>query len=103
MEDVNNSKYIIDQPNVESESNIIPWRKLERNIFKLQKRIDQASKCNDIKKVRSLQRLLFKSASVKMLAAKGLTQDEASKEVTGVDGKAHLNQQHAKVKEIQSS
>ncbi|WP_410519867.1 reverse transcriptase N-terminal domain-containing protein [Candidatus Mesenet endosymbiont of Agriotes lineatus] len=39
-------------------------RKMEKSSFKLQKRIYRASKCNDIKKMHKLQRLLLKSTSV---------------------------------------
>ncbi|MEH2248598.1 reverse transcriptase N-terminal domain-containing protein [Nostoc sp.] len=39
----------------------IPWHKLERRVFKLQKRIYQASQCGDVKVVRKLQKVLMKS------------------------------------------
>ncbi|MHC5938078.1 reverse transcriptase N-terminal domain-containing protein [Nostoc sp.] len=41
----------------------IPWRKLEKNVFKLQRRIYQASNRGDVKTVHRLQRLLMKSWS----------------------------------------
>nr|WP_290708235.1 reverse transcriptase N-terminal domain-containing protein [Anabaena sp. 54] len=41
----------------------INWRKLERNIFKLQKRIYQASSRGDVKLVRKLQKLLITPGS----------------------------------------
>lgn len=45
----------------------IPWRKLERIVFKLQKRIYQASQRGDVKLVRKLQRLLLTSKAAKLL------------------------------------
>lgn len=39
----------------------IPWRKLERKVFKLQKRIYKASSRGDAKAVRRLQKLVIKS------------------------------------------
>jgi RNA-directed DNA polymerase len=36
--------------------NTIPWRKLERKVFKLQKRIYRASAHGDVKTVRRLQK-----------------------------------------------
>lgn len=42
------------------EWNEIPWRKLERKVFKLQKRIFKASKRGDIKAVRKLQKTLMR-------------------------------------------
>lgn len=48
----------------------IPWRKLEKNVFKLQRRIYQASNRGDVKTVHRLQRLLMKSWSAKSLAVR---------------------------------
>ncbi|MDJ0574968.1 MAG: reverse transcriptase N-terminal domain-containing protein [Xenococcaceae cyanobacterium MO_234.B1] len=55
--------------------NEINWRKLERNVFKLQKRIYKASRRDDVKTVRRLQKLLMKSWSTKCLAVRRVTQD----------------------------
>ena len=44
----------------------INWNKIQRSVFKLQKRIYQASKNNDLKGVHSLQRLLLTSKSAKL-------------------------------------
>lgn len=35
----------------------LPWKKLQRNVFRLQKRIYQAKRRNDVRTVRNLQRL----------------------------------------------
>jgi RNA-directed DNA polymerase len=50
--------------------NTVPWRKLERNVFKLQKRIYQASRSDNVKAVHKLQRLLMKSRSAAFLAVR---------------------------------
>ncbi|WP_369408594.1 reverse transcriptase N-terminal domain-containing protein [Wolbachia endosymbiont of Atemnus politus] len=55
----------MNQQKVRYEWNEVPWRKLEKSSFKLQKRIHRASECNYIKKMHNLQRLLLKSTSVK--------------------------------------
>lgn len=68
------------------EWNTIPWRKLERNVFKLQKRIYQASRRGDSRQVRRLQRLLIKSWSAKALAVRRVTQDNTGKKTAGIDG-----------------
>lgn len=68
------------------EWNTIPWQKLERRVFKLQKRIYQASSRGDVKKVHKLQRLLIKSWSAKTLAVRRVTQDNQGKKTAGVDG-----------------
>lgn len=64
----------------------INWRKLERNVFKLQKRIYQASSRGDVKSVRRLQKLLLSSWSARALAARRVTQDNQGRKTAGVDG-----------------
>jgi RNA-directed DNA polymerase len=73
------------------EWNDINWRKLERNVFKLQKRIDQASHRGDVKLVRRLQKLLISSWAAKALAVRRVTQDNQGKKTAGVDGVKSLN------------
>ena len=64
----------------------IPWKQIERSVFKLQKRIYQASQQGNRKKVHRLQRLLMKSQSGRQLAVRRVTQDNAGKKTAGVDG-----------------
>jgi RNA-directed DNA polymerase len=64
----------------------LPWRKIERAVFKLQHRIYQASRRGDIKLVHNLQRLLLKSWYAKLLATRRVTQDNRGKRTAGVDG-----------------
>jgi len=64
----------------------IPWHKLERMVFKLQKRIYQASERGDVRTVRQLQKLLMSSWSAKCLAVRRVTQDNQGKKTAGVDG-----------------
>ncbi len=64
----------------------IPWRKLERNIYKLQKRIYKASRRGDVKLVQRLQKLLIKSWGAKCLATRRVTQENQGKKTAGVDG-----------------
>jgi RNA-directed DNA polymerase len=66
--------------------NTIPWKKIEKNVFKLQKRIYQASSSGNVKTVRKLQRLLINSRSAKLLAVRKVTQDNQGKRTAGVDG-----------------
>lgn len=68
----------------------VNWRKLERTVFKLQKRIYQASQRGDVKAVRKLQKTLLNSWSAKMLAVRKVTQDNQGKNTAGVDGKKAL-------------
>ncbi len=64
----------------------IPWRKLERKVYKLQKRIYKASSRGDVNAVRRLQKTLMKSWSARCLAVRRVTQDNKGKKTAGVDG-----------------
>ena len=41
--------------------NTLPWTRIQRQVFKLQKRIYQATRRHDVRTVRKLQRLLLHS------------------------------------------
>jgi len=73
------------------EWNQTDWRKLERKLFKLQKRIFQASSRGDLKAVRRLQKTLMRSWSARMLAVRRVTQDNQGKNTAGVDGVKKLS------------
>nr|ADO19264.1 hypothetical protein Nfla_8201 [Nostoc flagelliforme str. Sunitezuoqi] len=64
----------------------INWHKLERSVYKLQKRIYQASKRGDVKAYRRLQKTLMKSWSARALAVRRVTQDNQGKKTAGTDG-----------------
>lgn len=69
----------------------LPWKKYERAVFKLQKRIYQASQRGDTQTVHKLQRLLLSSWSAKCLAVRRVTQDNRGKKTAGIDGVKLLN------------
>jgi RNA-directed DNA polymerase len=64
----------------------IPWRKLERSVYRLQKRIYQASLRGNDKAVHNLQRLLMKSQAARTLAVRKVTQNNQGKRTAGIDG-----------------
>ena len=64
----------------------LPWPKLERAVFKLQRRIYHASQHGEVRKVHRLQRLLLKSRAAHVLAVRRVTQDNQGKHTAGVDG-----------------
>ena len=64
----------------------IPWRKLERRVFKLLLRIYRAAQRGDKRTVRKQRRLLVKSWSAKCLAVRRVTQENQGKKTAGVDG-----------------
>lgn len=69
----------------------INWRKLEKYVYKLQKRIYKASKRGDVKALRRLQKTLMKSWSAKTLAVRRVTQDNQGRKTAGVDGVKSLS------------
>ena len=64
----------------------INWRKAERYVWKLQKRIYAASRRGDVKHVRKLQRTLMRSWYNKVLAVRRVTVENQGKKTAGVDG-----------------
>ena len=84
------------------EWNTINWAKVQRKVFKLQKRIFQAVKSGNKVKAKKLQKLLLKSHYAKLLAIRKVTQDNQGKKTAGVDGKKSLrpNQRLKLVKEL---
>jgi RNA-directed DNA polymerase len=64
----------------------VPWTRVQRAIFKLQKRIYRASQAGDVRAIHRLQRLLMRSWFAKLLAVRRVTQDNAGKHTAGVDG-----------------
>ena len=74
------------------EWNTLPWHQLDKQVFKLQKRIYQASERGEVKVVRRLQKLLISSWSAKAIAVRKVTQDNQGKKTAGVDGIKSLSQ-----------
>src|SRR6266700_7688039 len=75
------------QPDPASEAwNRLPWRKLEKHCFRIQKRIYQASQRGKTRAVHKLQKLLMKSAAARLLAVRRVTQENQGKKTAGVDG-----------------
>src|SRR3972149_9576442 len=68
----------------------LPWKKFQRNVFRLQKRIYQAQLRGDFKRVRGLQRLLLRSYSARNLAVRQVSQDNRGKNTPGMDGVSRL-------------
>jgi hypothetical protein len=69
---------------------VLPWRKIQQQVYKLQKRIFKASRRGDAKTVHRLERLLMKSWAARCLAVRRVTQDNAGKKTSGIDGVALL-------------
>lgn len=63
----------------------LPSKQIEHQVFKLQKRIYQASGRGDLKTVHKLQRLLIASWTARCLAVRKVTQDNRGKKTAGGD------------------
>jgi RNA-directed DNA polymerase len=64
----------------------IPWAKVHRHVFRLQKRIYQATQDGRVRTARKLQKLLMKSWYARLLAVRRITQDNKGKRTAGIDG-----------------
>ena len=68
----------------------VSWTKFDKQIRKIQGRIYDASNRDDLKTVRSLQKVLIGLTSAKFIAVKRISQDNRRKKTAGVDGIASL-------------
>src|SRR5260370_23073478 len=66
--------------------NQLPWRKLEKHCFHIQKRIYRASQRGNTRAVQKLQKLLMKSEAARLLAVRRVTQQNQGKKTAGIDG-----------------
>jgi RNA-directed DNA polymerase len=66
--------------------NELPWRKLEKHVYRIQKRIYRAKQAGKTRAVQKLQKLLMKSKAARLLAVRRVTQDNRGKKTAGVDG-----------------
>ena len=65
---------------------LVPWRKLEQHVYRLQKRIYRASEKGNAVAVHRLQQLVMRSRSARLLAVRRVTQDNQGKNTAGIDG-----------------
>lgn len=71
----------------------LPWKQFRRNLFRLQRRVYKAIREGDYRKARSLQKLVLKSTSARLLAIRQVTQLNAGRKTAGIDGLASLTMQ----------
>src|ERR1700757_150977 len=61
------------------------WRKANRIVTNLRQRIFKAARANDLRKVRSLQKLMLRNHSNILMSVRRVTQVNAGKNTPGVD------------------
>jgi RNA-directed DNA polymerase len=64
----------------------IDWRTVETTVRRLQERIYRATERGERQKARSLQQLLVRASSAKLLAIRRVTQENQGKHTAGIDG-----------------
>jgi RNA-directed DNA polymerase len=64
----------------------LPWRTLERHVYRRQKRIFRAAERGNVEAVHRLQQLVMRSRSAHLLAVRRVTQDNQGKKTAGIDG-----------------
>jgi RNA-directed DNA polymerase len=64
----------------------IDWHAQEDNVRQLRQRIFKATKDGDLKRVRSLQKLMLRSRSNTLISVRQVTQRNAGRKTAGVDG-----------------
>jgi RNA-directed DNA polymerase len=69
----------------------LPWKQFKRDLFRLQKRVFKAVKAGNLRKAKSLQKLILKSQAARFLAIRQVTQLNAGKKTAGIDWKLALN------------
>ena len=68
----------------------INWRKAERDVTRLRRRIFAAEQAGNGKKVASLQRLMLRSRANTLVSVRRVTQQNAGRATAGVDGQVAL-------------
>ena len=66
------------------------WKKFQKNLFRLQKRVWKAVRAGDMRKARSLQKLILRSQAARFLAIRQVTQLNNGKKTAGIDRKLAL-------------
>jgi RNA-directed DNA polymerase len=69
----------------------MPWAKVQRHVFRLQKRIDQATRRGRVSTVRTRQNLLTKSWYARLFAVRRVSHDNRGKHTAGIDGAKSLH------------
>jgi RNA-directed DNA polymerase len=64
----------------------LPWRKLEHQMYRIQKRLFRAEERGNEQAVRQLQKLWRKSRAARLIAVRRMTQDNQGKRTAGIDG-----------------
>jgi RNA-directed DNA polymerase len=68
----------------------VDWGQAEENVRRLRQRIFAASQAGDLKKARSLQKMMLRSRSNALVSVRRVTEVNAGRKTAGVDGRIVL-------------
>ena len=68
----------------------LPWKQFRQDLFRLQKRVWKAVRAKDLRKAKSLQKLILRSRAARFLAIRQVTQLNQGRKTAGIDGKLAL-------------
>src|SRR5579883_3222814 len=68
-----------------------PWRSLEQQVVRMQKRITQAARRGDLEVVHALQQRLLESEPARLLAVRRVAEENQGKDTAGIDGVKSLD------------
>ena len=68
----------------------VDWGQAEENVRRLRQRIFAASQAGDLKRVRSLQKMMLRSRSNALVSVRRVTEGNAGRKTAGVDGRIVL-------------
>jgi RNA-directed DNA polymerase len=68
----------------------VNWGQAEENVRRLRQRIFAASRAGDLKRVRSLQKMMLRSRSNALVSVRRVTEVNAGRKTAGVDGRIVL-------------
>jgi RNA-directed DNA polymerase len=68
----------------------VDWRRVEDDVRRLRQRIFTASKAGDLKRVRSLQKLMLRSRANTLVSVRRVTERNAGRLTAGIDGEVAL-------------
>src|SRR5437588_6165755 len=78
-------KHLANGTEKQTDWNTVNWRKANRTVRNLRQRIFRAAQEGNLKKVRSLQKLMLKSYSNRLVSVRRVTQINAGKNTPGMD------------------
>jgi group II intron reverse transcriptase/maturase len=70
----------------------LPWKKFQRHLFGLQNRLFKAAEIGNTKKIKSIQKLIARSNSIRYISIRQVTQLNSGKKTAGIDGKISLSE-----------